>query len=305
MKGGKNKSPLGYTIIEVMIVLAISGVMFLIAADFVNGKEQRTAFTDGVNTLASNIQDVIEQIGDGNYSNIPITCLVKNGSLAISNPALTAPTPQGTNSDCVFLGKVFFWPTPAQNPDDQYYLYTMAGSSTNPTATISTGEIGLSDISYAPVYVKGSSGVDLTVSQETPEALQISGIDLLDSTGAPIMSLSPIYAFGLIQSLGSNELAAGTNATHYESGAQTINLYYVPNTVITSGTSGSNQIAGANALNYNASSTNNNPLVPVLSTEAIGLCVTDGTHSSVVSIGGANASQLSVNIENGSQWCHS
>lgn len=55
MKGGK--SPLGYTVVEVMIVLAVSGIMFLVAANFINGKQQKTSFANGVNEMASRIQD--------------------------------------------------------------------------------------------------------------------------------------------------------------------------------------------------------------------------------------------------------
>ena len=75
MLGGKNKQPLGYTIIEVMIVLAVSGLMFIIAATFINGKQQRATFTAGVNEMASELQNVIEQVNDGSYADVPLNCV--------------------------------------------------------------------------------------------------------------------------------------------------------------------------------------------------------------------------------------
>ena len=59
MLGGRNrhsKQPFGYTIVEVMIVLAVSSAMFLIAANFINGKQERTAFSQGSNEMVSQLQ---------------------------------------------------------------------------------------------------------------------------------------------------------------------------------------------------------------------------------------------------------
>ena len=68
MNGGKR--PLGYTIIEVMIVLAVSGVMFIIAASFISGKQESTAFTEGANEFASQLQQTIAEVADGQYSDV-------------------------------------------------------------------------------------------------------------------------------------------------------------------------------------------------------------------------------------------
>lgn len=103
MKGVKQ--PLGYTIIEVMIVLAISGLMFLIAANFISGKEESTSFTEGTNEFVTDMQSVINQVTDGQYSDISFQCVSSGGTLSFPSGGS-----QGTNPACVFLGKFLYFP---------------------------------------------------------------------------------------------------------------------------------------------------------------------------------------------------
>src|SRR4051812_28553600 len=104
MNGGK--LPLGYTVIEVMIVLAVSGLMFVIATNFISGKQAKTSFTAGSNELASKVQDLIGEVNDGKYSDIPLSCSANiGGPTSVSDGAPDAET-QGTNPQCVFLGKI-------------------------------------------------------------------------------------------------------------------------------------------------------------------------------------------------------
>ncbi len=102
MKGGK--LPLGYTIVEVLVVLAVSGVLFLLAADFITGKQSKTSFQQGSNELVSRLQAIVEEVSTGHYADIPLTCdAFSNPSRLIFDPTVK---PQGSNQDCVFLGKI-------------------------------------------------------------------------------------------------------------------------------------------------------------------------------------------------------
>ena len=101
------KHQFGYTIVEVMIVLAVSGMMFVIAANFINGKQQRTSFFQGSNDMANIIQKVIDDVTNGNFSDVALDCdSAGAGSVDVRDSSdITADT-QGTNPDCVFLGKL-------------------------------------------------------------------------------------------------------------------------------------------------------------------------------------------------------
>ncbi len=195
MLGGKNKQPLGYTIIEVLIVLAVTGLMFVIAVNFINGKQERTAFTTGVNEMASRIQDVIEQVHDGQYSDIGLMC-TPNPTRVDVRPSVTPLTDtQGTNSGCVFLGKVLHFPV---GQPEKYDILSIAGNRLDTT----TGNVATS------LSAAGANSVgDLTTTQNTPQNLDI-------------IKVNPSPAFGFIQSQGS------VNADNtLQSGAQSVHLY--------------------------------------------------------------------------------
>jgi type II secretory pathway pseudopilin PulG len=137
MRGGPPRQ--GYTIIEVMIFLAVSGVMFLIAAAFISGKQDQVQFRQSMNDINSQVQQVINNVINGYYpSGTSFTCSVSGtGSLSIT-PNSSGGNTQGTNGGinattgqggCVYLGQViqFGAGSSGQNPSD-YGIFTVAGS---------------------------------------------------------------------------------------------------------------------------------------------------------------------------------
>lgn len=267
MKGGRSprELPLGYTVLEVMIVLAVSGVMFLIAANFINGKQQSASFTNGVNELASRIQDVIEQVSDGQYSDVPFDCQPQGAGLLVTGS--TAPgKSQGSNPDCVFIGKFMHF-SPG-GTSSRYEVFSLA-------ALRSSTSLG-PDVTP----VRGA-GVDLTDQQLVPQNLQVVNTGAnrgVRVTGHP----GRYYGFGFTQSQGSATAAGGT----YASGAQTVGLVYSP--ALTSRVATENQAA--------TSITGS-----VAAADGVSFFVTDGDRCAQISIGGGGAatssSQLDVNVQ--------
>lgn len=199
MKGGK--TPLGYTIIEVMIVLAVSGIMFLIAANFINGKQAKTAFTQGTNETASQIQNVIEQVSNGKYSDIPLNCSFDGTTTTVTGGAQS----QGTNPTCTFLGKLLRFSSVNKHT---YKLLSLAAgrvdaSNGNPSFT-----------SVDPVVI-----TDLTNSQNIAQQLDVDGVSVTDQGGT---THNNYYNFGFSQGLGTS------SGGSFQSGAQTLSLVYSP-----------------------------------------------------------------------------
>ncbi len=257
--GRKTQKSLGYTIIEVMIVLAVSGVMFVIAATFINGKQQRTAFTTGINETASEIQDVIEQVIDGRYSDVPLTCTYNTGG----DPIISAgsATGQGTNSSCVFLGKLVRIPADSSNLNSYRVLSLASGRLTGSTANGNPDDGNPAVIAPNP---------NLTPTLDIPDQLNVvnSTVTAYDlGHGAHLTT-----AFGFVQSQG---VSNGSN--EFLSGAQTINLVYVPNIFTTS-----------------VDSDVNHKLQPASS---VAICLTNGLETAEIAIGTGNDSQLSVNVQ--------
>jgi prepilin-type N-terminal cleavage/methylation domain-containing protein len=228
MLGGKNKHlPRGYTIVEVLIVLAVSGVMFVIAANFINGKQQKTAFSQAVNEMASRVQDTIEQVTDGQYSDIPFGCALGT-PLQISASQTQS---QGTNPSCVFIGKLFQFKNGGDPSSYEVFSLAAARSSTSLGPDVTP--------------VRSADGaVDLTTQQTIPQHLQVTG------SRVTINSSIHTYGFGFTQSQGT----AGPQAGTYGNGAQTVNLIYAPSLVSATNEGGAiTAITGNVALAKNAS----------------------------------------------------
>ena len=196
MQGGKNKQ-IGYTIIEVMIVLAVSGIMFLIGSTFINGKQEQASFTAGINSMATDLQNVIEQVIDGQYSDVPLNCSVTGSNTLVFNS--TGLNVQGTNALCVFRGKeIHFYGSPASN----YEVINLADARND---TVNENGFVNSSVSGVP---------GLTTQAVVPETLYITDFKVNGSA-------SSNYNLAILQSLGVANSSGG-----YQSGGQTMELAY-------------------------------------------------------------------------------
>ena len=196
------KHQFGYTIVEVMIVLAVSGMMFVIAANFINGKQAKTSFTQGVNSLASQIQDVIDDVVDGKYSDVALTCNDSSSSVSINPTA----NPQGKNAPCVFRGKLMhFYGSP--NDRNKYEVIPLVDLRAPPSGTATD----LSRINSHPTLVQ---------KELVPQRLNVVSGIVTPSAGSDVNA----YNIGFIQSSGTRNVSG----IGYKSGTQSISLVYVP-----------------------------------------------------------------------------
>ncbi len=214
MLGGQNKKmPLGYTIIEVIIVLAISGIMFLIAANFINGKQEHTAFSEGTNDMVNQLQNIVDDVNDGHYSDIPINCDGGSpGAAALSFPSGT-PSGQGSNQSCLFWGKMLGFYGDSQPTTYQLFSLAVSRFYANPdgSGTIPTG--GTDAVGVIP---------SLTTSATVPQSLYVptGKMTVTPATGSPVTA----YSIGFVQGLGNTATVSGS--TTYGSGIQDVSLVY-------------------------------------------------------------------------------
>lgn len=279
MRGGKNKQPLGYTIIEVMIVLAVSGVMFLIASTFVSGKQQRTSFNDGVNQMASQIQDVIEQVTDGRYSDISLTCTALPGVSVKAQPSV-GPNEQGSNNSCIFVGKMihFYGGSTAKNYE------TLSLADANKLPTTPAGDEYSSNIGAI---------AGLTTQQLIPQSLTLAHLTADSTSGSHILAVnkqSGVSATTLSIGFAQGEGTADPSGLGYTSGSQNIELLY-----------------GVGALR------SNNPLIgnesslqypDFLLAKSATFCLTDGSEYATIDVGATDGNPFTVTVHNlGSGQC--
>jgi type II secretory pathway pseudopilin PulG len=88
----------GYTIVEVIIVMAITAALLISALALISGQQQRTEFSQSINDINSQIQDVMNDVSTGYYAN--------TGNFTCDATGLHSGTNnQGTNKDCIFIGR--------------------------------------------------------------------------------------------------------------------------------------------------------------------------------------------------------
>ena len=101
----------GYTIIEVIIVLAVSVVIFFAAVTVFSGKQGKTEFAQAMRDVASQIESVVNDVSVSTFPYADnYTCrVVDDGTGNGLRPKLSsAAGGLGTNTDCIFLGKAIF-----------------------------------------------------------------------------------------------------------------------------------------------------------------------------------------------------
>jgi type II secretory pathway pseudopilin PulG len=124
----------GYTIIEVLIFLAISGVLLGSAMLLISGKQNTTEFNQKMRDTKSKIDDWLNDVSTGFTGGSPDNqhCQVVSG-----RPQVQAGAPgPNYNPDCVFLGKALLFSTnPAGNANNQILAYSVFGCRVNPCAS--------------------------------------------------------------------------------------------------------------------------------------------------------------------------
>lgn len=130
MKQARHSS--GYTIVEVMIVLAISSALFSVAILGYSSQNRKTGFTNAVRDLELTIQDTLNDVSTGYYPNSGNLTCTRTGSPAAYPKVEAGSSQQGTNQDCIFVGKAIDLNSePADNTFEIYTIMGLKNSSTD------------------------------------------------------------------------------------------------------------------------------------------------------------------------------
>ncbi|HUD06194.1 MAG TPA: prepilin-type N-terminal cleavage/methylation domain-containing protein [Candidatus Saccharimonadales bacterium] len=160
----KAGASLGFTIIEVMIVLAISGVILFSAILIFNGQQGQTEFSQAVNQFQTQLQATINDATNGYYptsSAYQFSCS-QPSILALNPPHFSsAPASQGTNSGCIFLGKAmqFAVSSSADTKSPLIDVYTIVGNQNEPGVTPTTPSQSVYD--SIPVVLADTGGENI------------------------------------------------------------------------------------------------------------------------------------------------
>lgn len=115
----------GFSIVEIMIVLAVTGALFVSAAIMISGRQNQTAFDQAIREAQSQVQQAINEVAVGYFpDSASFQCSA--GAAGQAPQLASGSASQGTNSDCIFLGKALQFGVSGTDPE-QFAVYTIAG----------------------------------------------------------------------------------------------------------------------------------------------------------------------------------
>ena len=209
------KNP-GFTIVEVMIFLAISGFTFIVAAQFIAGKESQTALTLGMTDVQNEVDTLINNVSSGNYPqplNANLSCSFINNQLNIiaNNNSSSPQTP------CVFAGTL----VQLNLQSTSYELQTVAGC-----------------MYYSQVYRQcgdgtGSYIVPVSLDEEYPQSIGYLSVNKVWKDGLMLSKAcyqegltsgpcTPIREIGFFSGLPNQS----SNSNVLQNGAAPVSVYY-------------------------------------------------------------------------------
>lgn len=114
----------GFTIAETIIVLGVTGALFVAIAATLSGRQNAAEFTHAIQSIQSELQQTINQVPAGAFTDHALSCTNGGGA-----PLFTIGGSQGTNDACVYLGKVvqFYVAGSGGASPEKYQTYTIAG----------------------------------------------------------------------------------------------------------------------------------------------------------------------------------
>lgn len=193
----------GFTIVETLIVLAVSGILAISAMVLVSGRQNKTQFQVAATSIKQQIEQLINETANGYYpSNNDFTCSGSSGSVTITSAAGA----QGTNSTCIFLGKAVAFGVGATGADrESFIVYPLvgkrfAGATSTEVSTFAQSK----PLALAPstTGVGNLSGIDYSTSYKTKNGLSLSYAEYNERTAPTGAAPS-----GTVVSLGKSNYA--------------------------------------------------------------------------------------------------
>lgn len=203
----------GFTIVETMIVLAVTAAMFIVAITAFSGQQERTRFSQATRDFTSKVSDVANDVSAGYFADTDEwTCTQRpTNSPLIEQGA--APSGQGKNQDCIFLGKALqFGPndTSCAARCTKMRIATVVGHRTTTTAA------GTRDVETLAEARPGAAPTGSPYDEEYALPYGLGVYKILDDSDQPIGGIA------FITSLGASD-----SSNNPISGSQTVSLYRV------------------------------------------------------------------------------
>ncbi len=201
----------GYTIIEVLIFLMITGFMFATAVIAVGGTQDEARYSQAVRDFEIQIKDVINDVQNGYYPTLSRgRCSVNGmGEVGFNNSFNINPA---QNVECINVGKNLMFNLPEE---DQFGVGVIVGNNPGIEDSLDLSPAGLKPtLAYKPT---GSNPLDLTVYKPVRYGATVTKIGSNNNPGQEYSSLMFL----------SNFSNTGVDADSRTNGTLSIDVYGV------------------------------------------------------------------------------
>lgn len=115
----------GFTIVESLVVLGVTGALFVSMVVLVAGQQSKARFQSSIKDLTAQIQQQINEVSSGYYpGSSDFTCTANGATVDVSD---VSSVNQGSNTQCTFLGRaMMFGVVPVTDPE-RYLVHTIVG----------------------------------------------------------------------------------------------------------------------------------------------------------------------------------
>lgn len=205
MNGGKAAG--GYTIIESVIFLAVTGMLFTVAFIFIAGKQAKTEFQQSSRDFLTALEDVINDTSAGFYP---------GGGNFVCSPTTNGPTyatgavEQGANIGCIFAGKVIQFNSGVSS----FNVFSMGGLKQAGIPPEDVTDLGVARVrAIAPPFASG--GVDLTSTVNMTYGLRVTKAYYQATTGGAVTTIGGVGFFSTFSYSGGSPIT-GTSLVDVE-----------------------------------------------------------------------------------------
>ncbi len=167
MKRGIN--PLGFTIVETMIFLAVSGALLTSALTLMSGSQNKTQFTQAINDVQQQINTITNNVANGYYPSVGnLDCTAT--TLATLSISSGGPKERGTNDQCTFIGRVVLF----NENSDTFAIYNVAGARKKEGTTLDVANM----VDAKPTVLDNSEEISLKNGLRVGRMRVLGGSDI-------------------------------------------------------------------------------------------------------------------------------
>lgn len=189
----------GYTIVETLIFLAVSGMMVISAVLLVSGQQGKTEFAQTVQDFSSQLQDISNDVSTG-YSAFPFDsdrCRI----VGAGGRHIVHADPTGGDDTCIFIGRVL------QFVPDGYRTISVVGQRTDSSGKEVTNLATAGPLALAPGSGPSGSVGNYSQSRNIGPSATIQRVTYNDAASHDIAAFG---FFSTFQQYSGAVLASGS-----------------------------------------------------------------------------------------------